>query len=403
MNHAANQSIIGRAFARAGLVGNPSDGYFGKTISFTIRNFSAQVTLTPSEAFEIHPGPGDFCRFDSVDAFVRETKLTGYYGAMRLVKAAVVRFFHACEQHRVALPDRRPFSLTCETDIPRLVGLSGSSAFVTATLRALMGYYEVWLPMEQLPTIALEAESKELGIAAGLQDRVVQAYEGLVYMNFERERVERTGAGLYERLQPRKWPRVYVAWDADRAEVSDVPHRNLRQAWERGEQDVHDAMAELAEITDDGRTAIEAFDMETLHRVTNRNFDIRRRIMPIAPENLRMVEMARQTGASAKFAGSGGAITGVYLDDAQYEKLVDALATINCRVIKPRLAPEAEPENAKTQRPEQRGLGSDCNNQDRMAPLPPNYQPPTPPTSFSSLLSLCDFVSLRSLVGGTAR
>lgn len=337
MTESGEPSITTRAFARAGLVGNPSDGYFGRTISFTIRDFSAQVTLTPSDVFEIEPGPGDFCRFESVEAFRREAKLTGYYGAMRLLKAATVRFFDACEQQGIALPDPRPFTLSCDTDIPRLVGLSGSSAFVTATLRALMTYYGVSLPIEQLPTIALEAESKELGIAAGLQDRVVQAYEGLVYMDFERALVERTGAGRYERLQPEKWPQVYVAWDADRAEVSDVPHRNLRQAWERGEKDVHDAIAELAQITDEARRAIETFDMESLHRITNRNFAIRRRIMPIAPENLRMVETARQSGASAKFAGSGGAITGIYLDEKQYDGLVETLTSINCRVIKPRI------------------------------------------------------------------
>ena len=34
--------IAAHAYARAGLVGNPSDGYFGKTISFIIRNFAAR-------------------------------------------------------------------------------------------------------------------------------------------------------------------------------------------------------------------------------------------------------------------------------------------------------------------------------------------------------------------------
>ena len=34
-----------RAYARAGLVGNPSDGYHGKTISVIVRNFCAEVVL----------------------------------------------------------------------------------------------------------------------------------------------------------------------------------------------------------------------------------------------------------------------------------------------------------------------------------------------------------------------
>ena len=34
-----------RAFARAALLGNPSDGYGGKTISISVRNYWAVVVL----------------------------------------------------------------------------------------------------------------------------------------------------------------------------------------------------------------------------------------------------------------------------------------------------------------------------------------------------------------------
>ena len=40
-------AITRRAYARVGLLGNPSDGYFGKTIAFTIANFYAEATLEP--------------------------------------------------------------------------------------------------------------------------------------------------------------------------------------------------------------------------------------------------------------------------------------------------------------------------------------------------------------------
>jgi glucuronokinase len=76
-------------------------------------------------------------------------------------------------------------------------------------------------------------------------------------------------------------------------------------------------------------------DWTALGKVMDENFDLRRRIMPIAPENLRMVEVARSTGASAKFAGSGGAICGLYRDGRQYQGLVDALAAIRCTVLRP--------------------------------------------------------------------
>jgi glucuronokinase len=52
-----------------------------------------------------------------------------------------------------------------------------------------------------------------------------------------------------------------------------------------------------------------------------------------------MIEVARRTGASAKFAGSGGAIIGTYEDEAMFQRLRVALRAIPCEVIKPLILP----------------------------------------------------------------
>ncbi|HEV8379501.1 MAG TPA: hypothetical protein VGP99_11675, partial [Tepidisphaeraceae bacterium] len=130
-------------------------------------------------------------------------------------------------------------------------------------------------------------------------------------------------------------PPLYIAYDPARAEISDVPHRNLRDLYNRGDPTVLAAMQKYRELTDQGRTALMGGDWDALGAVMNANFDLRRTIMNIAPENLRMVEVARSTGASAKFAGSGGAILGLYKDGRQYQQLSDALAAIRCNVLRP--------------------------------------------------------------------
>ena len=53
-----------------------------------------------------------------------------------------------------------------------------------------MDFYNITIPKEVQPSLALSVEREELGIAAGLQDRVVQAYQGLVFMDFSRELME---------------------------------------------------------------------------------------------------------------------------------------------------------------------------------------------------------------------
>src|SRR5205809_594413 len=53
----------------------------------------------------------------------------------------------------------------------------------------LMQHYKIdhlmmGIAKADLPDFILNIEKKELGIAAGLQDRVIQTYGGLVYMDF---------------------------------------------------------------------------------------------------------------------------------------------------------------------------------------------------------------------------
>ena len=326
--------ITAHAYARAGLVGNPSDGYFGKTISFVIRNFSATVTLWESPHFEITPTPEDFARYDSVAEFLKEQRLYGYYGGQRLMKAAVKRFFEFGREQNWAL-DGRNFTLKFDTTIPRLVGLSGSSSIIVATMRALCEFYKVTIPKPLFPTLVLSAEKDELGITAGLQDRVIQVYEGMVYMDFDKKLMEARGYGDYEELKPHTPPPLYIAYDADRAEVSDVTHRNLRQLFDKGDPTVVSAMTQYRDLTDRGKRALLTADWAELAKVTNENYELRRTIMDVAPENHRMIECARSVGCSAKFAGSGGAIVGVYHSGKQLQDLTDAMQSINCTVIRP--------------------------------------------------------------------
>lgn len=67
----ATAAIEHRSFARIGFLGNPSDVYFGRTISFTIGNFWASVKLEPSEHVIIKPHPfNDLVQFNSLDHLV---------------------------------------------------------------------------------------------------------------------------------------------------------------------------------------------------------------------------------------------------------------------------------------------------------------------------------------------
>lgn len=326
-----------RSFARAGFLGNPSDGYFGKTVSFAFRNFSAELTMYETPELGFVPGDVDDSTFGSPDDLLKEIQLFGYYGGIRLLKAVSKLFFLYCRDNGIELP-KKNFTVRYTSDIPRLVGLSGSSAICTAMLKALQQFYGVEVPLEYAPTLCLEAERDELDIQCGLQDRVIQMYGGCVFMDFERSLVESKGHGRYERLDVSSLPKLYVAFDPNRAEISGKYHKKLRVLFEEKKPDILAAMSEFADIAQRGRDALVAGRTEELPALVNANFDLRDRIFNVSAANRNMVMTARSAGASAKFAGSGGAIVGTYEDDAQYERLVKALAGIGCTTIKPDIA-----------------------------------------------------------------
>ena len=81
-----------RAYARAGLLGNPSDGYFGKTISISVKNFGAHITLYESPELCIEPEEHDLNLFPNVYTLIERINQHGYYGGERLIKAAIKKF-----------------------------------------------------------------------------------------------------------------------------------------------------------------------------------------------------------------------------------------------------------------------------------------------------------------------
>ena len=162
----------GRAFARAALAGNPSDGHGGAVLAVCVPGLAAHAEAQPAARTLSDP-------------------------PSTLVDAAVARF------------GRGPCAVRWSTTVPREVGLAGSSAIVTATVRALCALHGHVLAPDALAEMVLAVEVDDLGIAAGPQDRYAQAHEGLVLMDFAgaRPHVERARPRAAAVAVPRLAPR----------------------------------------------------------------------------------------------------------------------------------------------------------------------------------------------------
>jgi glucuronokinase len=299
----------GRAFARAALLGNPSDGFGGATIGLVVRDFAAEVAVREAATSRI-----------AIDD----------PGARRLVEAATGRFEQVAREHG-ATP--QAVEATLATDIPRQVGLGGSSAIVIATLRALSALHRLELAAPRLAELALAVESEDLGIPAGPQDRVVQAYEGLVYMDF--------GPGVtepYELLDPALLPPLFVAHRADASQSSAAVHTDLRHRFERRDPETLAVIEEIAGLARSGRDCLLDGDREGLGRLMERNVAARARLVELDPRHMRMVELARSLGAPANYAGSGGAIVGLVPERSDPDALRAVFAPEGCELLFPEVA-----------------------------------------------------------------
>lgn len=326
-----------KAYPRAALIGNPSDGYFGKTIAFVFKNFCAEVTLYQTPKLEILPCERDGSVFQSVNGLVRDVRLYGYYGGIRLLKAAVKRFADYCMENHIEFGNRN-FTIQYQSNIPHQVGLAGSSAIITAAFRAMMAFYHVEIPLPILANLILSVEKEELGISAGLQDRVAQSYEGLIYMDFDRELMEKRQYGQYESLNADRLPPLYIAYNTQLSETSDVFHNNIRERFERREEKVVKAMKYWADLTVKAKKCLAVGTAkQQLGKLLDANFDRRSKIYKISFRNLEMVSVARSAGASAKFTGSGGAIIGTYTDENMFNRLKKKMAPLKVKVIKPKI------------------------------------------------------------------
>jgi glucuronokinase len=285
---------MAEAPARAALAGNPSDGYGGAVLAVTIDALRATAVAGAGLA------PG------SVEGL--------------LVDAAVARFSREFRCDAVAVE--------FNTRIPLTVGLGGSSAIVIAVLRELCAVHGISLGADEMAALALSIEVNDLGIAAGLQDRLVQCHGGLLFMDFSQPEPR------CESLDRALLPPLLIAWRLGAGEPSGIVHGDLRTRYEAHDPAVVRCLAELGDCAREARAALRAGEIPKFSQAVNASFDLRRQIIDLQPAHTEMIDVARRAGAAANYTGSGGAIVCVCDDEQHQRRVADALvASLGCSTL----------------------------------------------------------------------
>lgn len=265
---------VGRAVARAALAGNPSDLHGGAVVGIPVPNLRATVTL-------------------GIDG--------GEPPA--IIRAALAR---------VGLAD---VAAEWDSNIPRSVGLAGSSALVIAALRASGEAPDEKLALAQL---ALSVERDDLGFVAGLQDRAVQSYDAPVLVDLAADRPVRV-------LVPGEDLDFVVAWRL--AAAIDSGEYHARRATDAA------GMVELARIARATAAAFEAGDASALGNLMALSADVRREVAPLSSAHDLLAEALQRFGFSPNSTGSGGAVVAVVTERSRPEELERALAPLDAQYV----------------------------------------------------------------------
>jgi glucuronokinase len=276
----------------------------GAALAVPVAALRAEVELRPASRLSVrHAEHSD--GWASVSDLVGHTARLGHDGAERLVTATIVTLHRALVGRDAGPPDD-PFEIVWRTDIPRSVGLAGSSALVIATLRALMARWDVALAPTEVARLALQVEVDELGIAAGWMDRAVQAHDAPTLVD---QRVDPGAAVPPMRVvEPVARVDLVVAWDPDGASPSGRLHRSLRTRLDAAEPEVLRCVDDLVDAARSAAEALGAADVGGLAAAVGRTCALRDRLGALDPATTALVAAAADAGGVATSAGSGGAV-----------------------------------------------------------------------------------------------
>jgi galactokinase/mevalonate kinase-like predicted kinase len=302
--------IEASAPARAGIIGNPTDGYGGSMVACSL-GLRATVRISDCDRLELAYGGRETTITDEKDLRLDS-------GVFDIAKS-VIRYLRISD---------RKFRIEGNSDVPFRSGLAGSTAMLAATFGAVASYIGLRLnPYRTAETIRY-IELNYMDIQCGYQDQYMSVFGGLNYMDFRTKEIYRElHEEVFATVEPlagyvEKLPFVLVHTGVQR--ISGSVLRPVRERWLDGDPEVVEGYREIAELARLGKKALIDGDWESLGELMNRNHEIQKALGASGKVNDMFIDMALAHGAlGAKLAGAGGGGTILALHP-EPDKMIEA-------------------------------------------------------------------------------
>lgn len=282
-----------RTNGRAGIIGNPTDGYGGSVISCSIKN-SAEVIIKEDRQLTVESRFGR-----RTLKWEKDFKNKGdYFDVVR----GVLRFFNLYDLKARIIID---------SNIPLQAGLAGSTAVLACVLTAVLTFTGKQYNRYKLAEINRIIELNYLKCQCGYQDAYMTTFGGLNYLDFRgKEYYKELDKEQYAVVEPlnnyvRKLP--FVIAHTGIKHHSGNFHRPIRQRWLEEDKVVVEGYNEIMNIAREGKKALINEDWDYLAYLMNKNHEIQDNIAYSGEQNNYMIKVAKENGAlAAKLAGAGG-------------------------------------------------------------------------------------------------
>jgi galactokinase/mevalonate kinase-like predicted kinase len=299
---------------RAGIIGNPTDGYGGTMIACSIKNRAIATIATCDELIIQNKFGQTKLRFKG------DFENKGdYFDIVR----CVLRYFKAYDLKA---------KITTDSNIPLQAGLAGSTSILSSVLNAVMAYLGEETHKYKVAEINRAIELNYLKCHCGYQDAYMTTFGGLNYLDFR-------GKENYKKWNDEQYATVenlsYI--------VDDMPfviahtgikhhsgnfHKPLRERWMEGDKAVVNGYNEIMNIAREGKKAIINQNWTELAYLMNKNHSIQDSLTDSGTQNNVMIKVAKENGClAAKLAGAGGGGTIIALTE-DIERAKKALSEV---------------------------------------------------------------------------
>lgn len=191
-------------------------------------------------------------------------------------------------------------SLTIEAfpNVPRAMGLGGSSALAVAVIRALSDHFKLDLSNESVNELAFECEKAAHGTPSGVDNTIATYGSTLLFEN--------TGVPSFQEVRPARSVSIAVGISGKES-LTATTVAQVRLAWERQPERYERIFDQIGDLTRAGTEALRDGAYQELGELMNLCQGYLNALQVSTPELEELIHIARTCGAvGAKLTGGGG-------------------------------------------------------------------------------------------------